>query len=59
MYFHIHNPPMFIDYEWIQVLAYLDNALEAATSFDEEQQYSRSMMIEPKEERRGSRARLL
>lgn len=42
-----------------QVLAYLDSALEAAVSFDEEQQYSRSMMIEPKEERRGSKARLL
>lgn len=37
----------------LKQLAYLDNALEAATSFDEEQQYSRSMVIEPKEERRG------
>lgn len=42
-----------------QVLTYLDNALEAAASFEEEQQYSRSMAIEPKEERRGSKARLL
>jgi hypothetical protein len=42
-----------------QVLAYLDSTLEAATSFDEEQQYSLSMTIEPKQERRGSKARIL
>ena len=42
----------------MQVLAYLDGALEAATSFDDEQQYSLSMAIEPKQERRGSKARL-
>jgi hypothetical protein len=41
------------------VLAYLDSTLEAATSFDEEQQYSLSMTIEPKQERRGSKARIL
>ena len=42
-----------------QVLAYLDNALDAATTFDEEQQYSRSMLIEPKEERRSRGKSLL
>jgi hypothetical protein len=40
------------------VLAYLDSALETATSFDEEQQYSRSMTIEPKAERQGSKTSL-
>lgn len=32
----------------LQVLAYLDRALESSSSFDEDQQYSRSLMVEPR-----------
>ena len=53
---HLHNTHT---HSLTQVLAYLDGALEAAGNFDDEQQYSLSMSIEPKQEQRGSKARLL